>query len=335
MILLGFAVIFSSLIQDKPLKVVCLGDRPSLRFEAGLEQNLGSKFTVESISNRAALLSEKDVASAIAASPNLVLVSIGTEAALDPSWPTFRDKFVPYVEAVIARLRSASSHPKVFLCIPAPFNLADSDLRGGYLANETVPLLKQASRECECPTIDFDAALRDRADLISGTTISDLGAEILADTVTEAIFSGRKADWKILYTDSEEADEGPAKNAIDGDADTYWHTNYSTTQEKYPHEIQVDTGRTRTIGGFSYLPRQDGVNGRVAKYEFYTSMDGKSWGDPIAKGQFKRTSELTKVYFDKPVECRYIRFRALSEQQGQMWASVAELDVLKFYPKRP
>ena len=335
MILFCLALLVSSVTQNKPQRVVCLGDSVTVRYITNLEQNLGSKYEVQALVGKSSLLAEADIKRAVASSPDIALIGLGTDVALDASWPSTRDRFVPYLEGVIAQLRAAPSHPKVFLCIPPPFNLAEGDARKDYLVNEVVPLTKQAARETECQIIDFESALHDRADLIDGTTIDTLSAEILADTVTEAIFSGRKADWKIIYTDSEEEDEGPARNAIDGDLDTYWHTNYSTTQEKYPHEIQVDTGRVRTIGGFSYLPRQDGVNGRVAKYEFYTSMDGKEWGEPVATGQFKRTSELTKVYFSKPAECRYIRFRALSEQQGQMWASVAELDVLKFYPKRP
>ena len=335
MILTGFAIILSTLSQTKPQRVVCLGDSLTSQYVASLEQTLGTGFSVESVAKRAPFLTESDVNKAVDLGPNIVLIGLGTDATLASSWPTIRDRFVPYLEGLIERMRAAPTHPKVFLCIPPPCKLPESDNRRDFLANEAVPLLKQAARETDCPMIDFESALRDRTDLIDGTSVSAFGAEILADTVSEAIFSGRKADWKIIYTDSEEEDEGPARYAIDGDLDTYWHTNYSSTQEKYPHEIQVDTGRLRTIGGFSYFPRQDGVNGRIAKYEFYTSLDGKSWGDAVATGQFKRTSELTKVYFSKPIQCRYIRFRALSEQQGQMWASVAELDVLKFYPKRP
>jgi len=269
-----------------------------------------------------------------AGGPDVVVFCLGTDAAAGTGWLGTRDRFVPNVERDIERLRSGPSHPKVILCLPPSPALSESDLRGHYLSWQILPLLKQAARETECPTIDFDEALRDRPDLMDGLMPSALGTELIADTIADAISYGRKADWKVVYTDSEESDEGPAKNAIDGDPDTYWHTNYSTTQERYPHEIQVDTGTARMIGGFSYLPRQDGVNGRVAKYEFYVSLDGKFWGEPVAKGQFKRGGDLSKVYFSAPVKCRYFRFRALSEEQGQMWASAAELDVLKFYPKR-
>jgi hypothetical protein len=33
----------------------------------------------------------------------------------------------------------------------------------------------------------------------------------------------------------------------------------------------------RKIAGFTYLPRQDMPNGRIADYEFYVSVDGVNW----------------------------------------------------------
>jgi len=324
-----------ALPMQAPQSVVCLGDAATIAYAKPLAASLGSRWTVTTVVKASSAITGDDLSKTLMAKPDVVLLSVGTTAASMPSWPSDRDRFVPDLEGVIERLRAAPTHPKVFLCIPPPSNLPESDVRRHRLADEAVPLMKQAARETDCPTIDFEAALRDRLDLVDGMTPNEEGAEILSDAVTDAIFVGRKADWRIVYADSEEADEGPAKNAIDGDPDTYWHTNYSSTADKYPHEIQVDTGFARMVGGFSYTPRQVGVNGRVAKYEFYVSLDGKNWGEPVAKGQFPSGGEVTRIQFLHPVQCRFFRFRALSEQQGQIWASVGEIDILKFYPKRP
>jgi len=72
----------------------------------------------------------------------------------------------------------------------------------------------------------------------------------------------------------------------------------------------------------------DSSNGYVKDYEIYVSMDGKEWGEPVMKGSFERTGETHKVMFDKPVKARYIRFRALSEQRGNDYASGAEFGLL-------
>jgi hypothetical protein len=330
------ALAITLVFQQTPKRVLCIGDSVTQAYAPILKQILSPrKMEVEILNDGSGHLDIGRILLPSKMRLDVVVIGFGTDLAADPKWSGMRDRFVPKMEALIDSLRSGISHPSVYLCLPPPSALPDSDLRSQRLASELTPLLKQAARESNCPIIDFEAALRDRLDLVSGLSPKGLGAEVLADTVADAVSTGKKADWRVVYADSEEADEGPAKFAIDGDPDTYWHTNYSTTQEHYPHEIQVDIGALTTIGGFSYLPRQDGVNGRVAKYEFYVSRDGKTWGNPVASGAFAHTSDVTKVHFGNPVECRYFRFRALSEQQGQIWASVGELDILKFYPKRP
>src|ERR1043165_6383572 len=51
--------------------------------------------------------------------------------------------------------------------------------------------------------------------------------------------------------------------AIDSDSSTIWHTRWHADQRQ-PHSITVDMGKTNRIGGFTYLPRQDGLlNGVV------------------------------------------------------------------------
>jgi hypothetical protein len=306
-----------------------------LRVGTALKNDLsGSSVAIRVTARQNLTAGDSEIGQVDQANPNAVVVGLGTDLASSPIWRQLRDRFVPDIERLIAKLSSRQSHPKVFLCLPPPSALPAFDPRGAVLLNEIVPLLKQAARETQCELIDFQSALKDRMDLMNGLEPDDLGAEVLADSVAEMIATGRKSDWRVLHADSEETDEGPAVNAIDGDSDTYWHTNYSTTQERYPHELDIDTGSIRTIGGFSYLPRQDGVNGRVAKYEFYVSLDGKEWGKPVASGVFPQGSDVVKVHFEKPATCRFFRFKALSEQQGQIWASVAELDLLKFYPKR-
>ena len=103
---------------------------------------------------------------------------------------------------------------------------------------------------------------------------------------------------------------------------------YSITLAKYPHWIDFDAAETKTMKGFVYTPRQDGPNGRVKDYEIYVSQDGKTWGTPIAKGSFKNSEADQRVMFKKPVKARYIRFNALSEQNGNDFASGAEFSLI-------
>ena len=133
---------------------------------------------------------------------------------------------------------------------------------------------------------------------------------------------------EVIYASSEEVGDGDAKNLVDGDPATYWHSMYSVTVAKYPHWVDLDAGEVKTIKGFTYMPRQDSYNGNVKEYTIHVSMDGKNWGEPVQKGKFAGNRDEKKVIFSQPVKGRYIRFTALSEQYGQDYASGAELTIL-------
>ena len=133
---------------------------------------------------------------------------------------------------------------------------------------------------------------------------------------------------QVVFASSEEPDEGEASQLVDGDESTIWHTMYSITLAKYPHWVDFDASEPKLMKGFTLLPRQDSSYGRIKNYEIYVSNDGKSWGEPVAKGNFENNAELKKVMFDKPVRARYIRLRALNAHYGVDYASAAEFALI-------
>jgi len=133
----------------------------------------------------------------------------------------------------------------------------------------------------------------------------------------------------VTYVSSEEGPGGDyASNLVDGDPTTIWHTMYSITVPKYPHWVDFDCAEIKTIKGFTYLPRQDGPNGNIKAYKLQLSMDGKNWSDTVAEGQFENNMKEKKVMLAKPQKARFIRFTALSSQNGADFASGAEFGVL-------
>ncbi len=143
----------------------------------------------------------------------------------------------------------------------------------------------------------------------------------------------RSLRTKVLFASSEEPGEGDASHACDGDKSTLWHTMYSVTVANYPHWIDLDCGKVCDIKGFGYLPRQDGGNnGNVKNYRLQLSDDGKNWSAPVAEGTFQYNNTNAKkeqvVLFPALKRARYVRFTALSSQNGQDFASAAELRVL-------
>ena len=130
--------------------------------------------------------------------------------------------------------------------------------------------------------------------------------------------------------DSQEtnAEDGKGANAVDGDPGTFWHTEYQDALAQYPHEIVIELNPPSLIKGVTYLPRQDGnANGTIKDYEIYLSDDGVNFGQPVTKGTFENNSNLKTVAFD-PKQTKFFKLKALSEVNGEAWASAAEIGVV-------
>jgi F5/8 type C domain-containing protein len=232
----------------------------------------------------------------------------------------FLSRDIPNFESELVRVVSEfrDFYPRATIYVVArsaePHDDASArDLIATYFA----PLTRQAARETGVKIIEM------------GTASSF--EEAVGDAITDQ--SSEKKTWKLVSTDSEESEEGPARNAIDGDLTTYWHTRYSPRPDRYPHEIVVDMGSDQSIGGFRYVPRQDGgVNGRVKAYAFFVSEDGKTWGDAVSTGDLPNSPQPSRVKFAAAANARFFRFVAKSEQNGGPWASAAEIDILRAKP---
>jgi len=120
----------------------------------------------------------------------------------------------------------------------------------------------------------------------------------------------------------------PASNVLDGDPTTIWHTGWGDREKTFPHHVIIDLQKPIKIAGLACLPRQDMENGRIAKFDVYLSNDGTSWDKPVAAGTWANTKELQRVQFDVPQRTRYVKLVAESEVNVNVWASVAEVEVV-------
>src|SRR5690242_10646840 len=136
---------------------------------------------------------------------------------------------------------------------------------------------------------------------------------------------------KLVKVDSEEinGEDGYGKNAVDGNPNTIWHTQWQGNSPGLPHEIILKLVPPAVIKGFTYLPRQDeSDHGTIKGYEFYVSNDGTNFGQPVKTGTFGPGKE-EKIETFKPVKCRFIKFKAISEIHGLPWTSAAEIRVIQ------
>lgn len=82
-----------------------------------------------------------------------------------------------------------------------------------------------------------------------------------------------KSGWRIHYVGSEETDkeDSRAENLIDGKADTFWHSRWSTNAGKPPHIIVIDLGRETTFSGIRYLGRPADKIGGIARLRLHVT----------------------------------------------------------------
>lgn len=172
-------------------------------------------------------------------------------------------------------------------------------------------------------------ALLVTASLLGIRAFADQASTNTAPAATSAAATNH-VKLTVVKVDSQETagESGWGTNAVDGNPDTFWHTQWQDDSPACPHEIIIQLSEPATISGFTYLPRQDdSENGTIKDYEFYVSEDGKEFGKPVKKGSFTSGKDKKTVTFE-PTKCSYIKLRALSEINDEAWTSAAEIGVV-------
>ena len=82
--------------------------------------------------------------------------------------------------------------------------------------------------------------------------------------------------------------------------------------------------------GFSYTPRLGNINGTIKEFKFYTSSDAINW-ILSAEGEFgniKNNPVRQEIRFKEKINAQFIKLEALSEVNGNPWASAGEIGVI-------
>jgi galactose oxidase len=130
----------------------------------------------------------------------------------------------------------------------------------------------------------------------------------------------------------------PAINAIDGNPNTFWHTEWTPTNVPLPHTFTIDMHAVHNVDGIGYLPRQDGnSNGNIGSHQIFVSTNNVNWV-LVAFGMWYDDSTQKYSSFET-IPARYVRIHALSEAGNRgPWSSAAEFTVFatnNFTPPSP
>ena len=127
-----------------------------------------------------------------------------------------------------------------------------------------------------------------------------------------------KTNWTIAGFSSEEtsgegSDNGYAKHAIDSNNDTFWHSQWQSSQPNYPHFFTVNLNIDEIINGFTFYNRTNKYNGRPKKITIETSTDGSTFislgdftlGDNSSRQSIELTTPITIQYFKVTITSGY------------------------------
>lgn len=137
-----------------------------------------------------------------------------------------------------------------------------------------------------------------------------------------------RTGWTATASDAGTAPAEPARNVLDGNRRTMWHSRWTRHDPPFPHTITLDLHQRTQVSGLVALPRQDGNRrGRIGRYAVTVSADGRSWST-VATGTWADTAAAKTVTF-ATVAVRFVRLTARSEAGGTGTASeLVELDLL-------
>ncbi len=159
---------------------------------------------------------------------------------------------------------------------------------------------------------------------------TDLSEEFAIKTVAKAVPARGlldRSNWTVTADDwSQDGSTGNIAHSIDGNGDTYWHSNYGSGHTAMPHYLVFDLQTPQAFQSFAYQGRNNPVNtnGQAKGYKLYVSDDNSTWTE-IAHGNFKfKQGEPVWINLDQIYTKRYVKLEINSAQNGRHFAACAE-----------
>lgn len=127
---------------------------------------------------------------------------------------------------------------------------------------------------------------------------------------------------------SQMAGSGLAANAVDGNANTYWHSDYKNPDQVLPQSLTVKLASPASIDYIGYLPRQDVSNAIAKNVTIEASSDGVNF-TTVRNTTLENTSYEQYIEIEPTsADTQYIRFTVNSTYftGTGSFASIAELE---------
>lgn len=200
--------------------------------------------------------------------------------------------------------------------------------RSDFSSNGTITF----SEKIGVPVVLYDlvAGKAEKTEAAQRKTLAD-GTEA---TATEVPVIYNRSDWTVT-ADGWNADNGTGKveAIIDGNTNTYWHSDYTNNNQDMPHWFMVDMKKAQKVGAVGIVTRQAavGVNGHIKDYEIWTGTDANSLTKQT-EGTLTYSLDEEWINLPQQVDAQYVKVVIKSAQNDRKFACCAEFRVASANP---
>ncbi len=148
------------------------------------------------------------------------------------------------------------------------------------------------------------------------------------DSLTAHTTTLSKRGWQVVqFSDQSatgEGSNGRAAQIVDGNDNTYWHSQWTPSRAPYPHTITVDMQEQQEVSGFSILMSNGGGTRTIKSYEIYgtndsdlaTAKNEDGW-DLIYKDSLAPNQLRLSAFLNEGADIRYFRLKILDGYAGE------------------
>lgn len=138
-----------------------------------------------------------------------------------------------------------------------------------------------------------------------------------------------RSGWSVFGVSSDEPHEGPENggvgmSAIDGNLNSFWHSQWFGGFSSSPHWIAYDLGEVLPIHGLSFYGRQSDQNGKPKEVLISASKDGNDWV-VLDSFQLENVNSEQRLFVKNMLNARYIKITMLSNFGDEQYTHLAEV----------
>ncbi len=198
-------LLISSCSEKKEVKIACIGDsitegsgiyyQSRNSYPVQLDSILGAGYSVLNAGRSGATLLKKsnlpywicnEFSNVFAYQPDVIVIKLGTNDSKPFNWN--EEMYVKDLQSMVDTLNSIPTHPKIFLCLPAPaFNNAWG-INDSVIVNGVIPSIEKIAKTNNLEVIDLYQPLTEHVAFFPDSIHpNEAGAGIMAEVIAKAI----------------------------------------------------------------------------------------------------------------------------------------------------